>query len=711
MRPWSLVLVTLLSSALLLGCGSSEHPEGGDGPSPVPEVPTAKTRYDLANGCWALKSRATDGWCARNGSGYAMSAATAKAAEPFFLKPTALGKYMVYGKDRSFLTGDGSAVTTSTALAEPIDWTIDGDLAQGYTLYSASEAGYLSTGTDGSLSLATSAGDAAKFDFEWVEGCSDFPEVSTNTLGETFKGSGEDQPVLGFADVHVHISATDFLGGAHYGYPYSRFGVEDAVGSCQAKHGPNGRLDLVGNLYAGTPEATHDNIGWPSFIDWPAAHSLTHEAMYYKWVERAWKAGLRLMVNNLVENEVLCFLASTSQLQPLKNCNEMDSAVSQAGFMYRLQDYIDAQEGGPGKGWYRIVTSPQEARKVINEGKMAVVLGIEISHLFNCNVRYLANLTEVSGCTEADIDEQMDRLYDLGVRQMFPIHEFDNAFGGNGIFDGAILNVGNFVDTGKFWGTYDCPEDDYLYGAGAIMTTVPGLGNDPLTALLLPILNGAVPLYNSSKLQCNSRSMTNLGEYAFKKMMEKKMIIEVDHLELKIKTQLLDIAEAQTPVYPLVSTHGGHGGISMAQAQRILAGGGLIYPYKGNGKQHVDMLNRLKPIKSDKYLFALGYGADTNGMGSQANPRGSEAVPVSYPFTLFQGSDWGSQFAKVAPVTFDEQVSGERAFDINAEGMAHYGLVADFVEEVRLEGGKEALDALYNSAEGYLQMWERTLNR
>jgi hypothetical protein len=43
--------------------------------------------------------------------------------------------------------------------------------------------------------------------------------------------------------------------------------------------------------------------------------------------------------------------------------------------------------------------------------------------------------------------------------------------------------------------------------------------------------------------------------------------------------------------------------------------------------------------------------------------------------------------------------------------MSHYGLVADFVEEVRLEGGKEALDALYNSAEAYVQMWERAYNR
>jgi hypothetical protein len=44
-------------------------------------------------------------------------------------------------------------------------------------------------------------------------------------------------------------------------------------------------------------------------------------------------------------------------------------------------------------------------------------------------------------------------------------------------------------------------------------------------------------------------------------------------------------------------------------------------------------------------------------------------------------------------------------------GTAHYGMVADYVEEIRLEGGKDALDAFYNSAEAYLKMWEQTVNR
>src|SRR3546814_3236044 len=97
-------------------------------------------------------------------------------------------------------------------------------------------------------------------------------------------------------------------------------------------------------------------------------------------------------------------------------------------------------------------------------------------------------------------------------------------------------------------------------------------------------------------------------------MMEKKIIIEVDHLELKMKSELLDIAEQQTPVYPLVSSHGGHGGLRMTQAHRLLADVGYLYPSTGNGRQFVYDLDKLRPLADDRYLFALGYGADTNGL-------------------------------------------------------------------------------------------------
>ena len=46
--------------------------------------------------------------------------------------------------------------------------------------------------------------------------------------------------------------------------------------------------------------------------------------------------------------------------------------------------------GGEGLGWFRIVTTRQQARDTVRAGKLAVVLGIEVDNLFNCK--------EASGC-------------------------------------------------------------------------------------------------------------------------------------------------------------------------------------------------------------------------------------------------------------------------------------------------------------------------
>ncbi|MCQ8896945.1 peptidase M19 [Limnobacter humi] len=716
----------LLAAVTLLGaCNSDSGSLAGGGNNGTPtspsEVVVKPTAFNIANQCHALQSVASGKFVSvTTGGTYAVDQTLLSKAAPLYLKPSALGKYMLFNANQQLMQGVGNTagtpVTSTTAYSDSIEWSVLDDERgrDGFSLTNTGTQMKLalldSSSTLGSVEKAAT-GSNTLFRFVPTQGCADFPEISTNTTGDTFTGAGENQALRGFADVHNHITATTFLGGAHHGRPFHRFGVTQALDNCQTDHGPDGRLDLVENLFKVQPQATHDTVGWPTFNDWPAADSLTHEGLYYKWLERAWKAGLRIFVTNLVENETLCNLVRNTKGKPTQNCNEMDSAVSQIAFARDLESYVDAQYGGNGKGWFRIVTTPAEARKVVNEGKLAVVLGIEISHLFNCGVKL-----GQAQCDQAEIDRQLDRLYNLGVRQMFPIHEFDNAFGGNGIFDGLVLNGGNFLDTGAFWTTYDCPGGDNNYKdyilrqPGAVMTSVPGLGNDPLSSAVIAN-NPGLPVYPSAenRRQCNKRGLTELGKYAFKRLMERGIIIEVDHLELSIKGDLIDLAERQVPAYPLVSTHGAHGGITREQARRMIAAGGLVYPYQGNAQAWTQDFKLISSLKSPKYDFAVGYGADTNGLGAQAGPRGADRPPVKYPFTLFSGKDWDGVFNKsVSPVKFDQQKSGERIYDANAEGQAHYGLKADWVEEVRLEGGNEALKALYNSAEVYIQMWERT---
>lgn len=58
-------------------------------------------------------------------------------------------------------------------------------------------------------------------------------------------------------------------------------------------------------------------------------------------------------------------------------------------------------------------------------------------------------------------------------------------------------------------------------------------------------------------------------------------------------------------------------------------------------------------------------------------------------------------------MTFERQKTGERTFDYVKEGVSHYGLYADWLEDLRRVGGEQMARDMSQGAEAYLQMWER----
>ena len=184
----------------------------------------------------------------------------------------------------------------------------------------------------------------------------------------------------------------------------------------------------------------------------------------------------------------------------------MDSVRLQAKDMYKMQDYIDAQFGGPGKGFYRIVKNPFQARKVINAGKMAVVMGIETSVPFGCTMKL-----DVPACSIADIDQQLDAVHKMGVRQMELVNKFDNALSGVAGDNGAVgvaVNAANFLETGSFWDMQHCaPADGESHDRNQVAAPDISAGQQDalfgaIASLGLPTL--ALPLYPSPD-HCNSR--------------------------------------------------------------------------------------------------------------------------------------------------------------------------------------------------------------
>jgi len=443
----------------------------------------------------------------------------------------------------------------------------------------------------------------------------------------------------------------------HCGTPIHKYSIPYALPDCaQYDQGTNG--DVRAFLDGRTPGQPYDTVGWPTFGYWPSPDTLAEESTYYKGVERAWLGGLRLLVIDFVDNEALCELMTTKHLP----CNDMNSVRVQNQDLEKLQDYVDAQYGGPGKGWLRIVTTPAQARLVINRGNLAVVKGIEVSHVLDCG-----ELQGMPQCNAAQVDAGLNELKRMGITSFFPVHKFDNGFGGTKMDSGEIgliVNAGNFSKTGHFWDVGPCG------GSGADrtqMTTPPSA----IVASLIHQLIGttALPIYGPPP-HCNADGLTTMGAYLINKMIDRHFLIEVDHMDEVTADDALDIVEARH--YPgVINSHGDWS--SDPSIQRIAAVGGAAGFNKDSNS-------------------GTGLGSDVNGISNQPGPPSS---PIRYPFR-----------SRDRRTFFDRETWGDRSFDVNTDGVANYGLWPDWIEGLRVSGHDARADVLFRSAEYYLKMWE-----
>jgi microsomal dipeptidase-like Zn-dependent dipeptidase len=652
--------------------------------APAADAASAQTRYSLVHNCYTLNPAAGGGPVGKQGGGYLLGA----PAESFRMQATDLGRYLLYGLDADFLAVDGDAIAPAAAPSDNSDWTVREAGGGAFTIVNTFVDRGLGITSDGKL-VAVATADADQFEFVDSTGCPQYPEVDVNATGKPTTGSPGYGEVTGLLDGHMHGMAFEFLGGrAHCGKPWDRFGAPYALRDCPDHEVGNGCAAVLENVLYGNPARCHDPVGWPSFADWPDPKSLTHEQSYWKWLERAWRGGERLYVNLFVENRILC------EVYPYKqnDCNEMKSVLLQAQDIRDMQDYIDAQFGGPGKGFFRIVTNPYQARKVINQGKMAVVQGMEVSEPFDCGLD-----NGFPTCDADQIDSWLDRLHDLGVRQLEITNKFDNALtgvaGDNGT-TGTITNAGNFLATGKFLDMRQCQNPEYHDHSP---TGVNYPHNDDMIlgnglAALLP--GGTLPVYPDGPT-CNSLGLSPLGEHAIRGIMQRHMIFDPDHMSVIGRDQALSVVESKD-YSGIVSSHSWSTDDALP---RIYALGGVVTPYAGSSTSFVHQWSHLRDFyrQGGSQYFGVGWGADMNGFGAQGLPRGADVPnPVSYPFKSFDGS-----------TTLDREQSGQRVYDINVDGVAHYGLYPDWVEDLRMLAGDRIIHDLGRGPEAYLQMWER----
>ncbi len=646
-------------------------------------------RYNMFNACYGLQSARTGRWLAA-GESPSFTARTMAAGAPLYFKPTELGRYLLYSRARTFLDGAGPAVSYAEAPGATNDWVATMPRKKKFRLAIPGKGRLTDT-----AGRATMTATGTLFRLRLRSGCTAFPEIGTNVSGNPFSGVSDIQEVRGFLDAHTHGMAFEFLGGeVHCGRPWSPYGVEVALRDCDDHEATQGKGALMEAFLSG--KQTHDPVGWPTFKDWPAPDSLTHEGTYYKWMERSWRAGQRLLVNLLVENNKLC------EIYPLKrnSCNDMDSIRLQAKDMRQFERYIDAQHGGPGKGWYRIVTTPEQARRAINAGKMAVVMGIETSVPFDCTQKL--GVPDLR-CSKATIDRQLDEVRKLGVSQMELVNKFDNALSGvagDSGSTGYLVNSANTLETGSPWRMKTCqPNDPEVHDKDQDNSVPVDSGDIPAQDALFGavakfsgIALPAAPIYPAPH-HCNALGLTELGEHTIRGLAKRHMLFDPDHMSVKARKASLSLVEKLGYSGVLSS----HSWSTPDAYPRIYADKGFIAPYAGDSVGFVEKWRKHLNWVNPKTYWGFGFGADINGLGAQGDPRPNAATdrPVKYPFTALGG------------VRVDKQVSGQRVYDINKDGVAHYGLYADWIQDLKMLAGGDIVTDLYRGPEAYLQTWER----
>jgi hypothetical protein len=238
--------------------------------------------------------------------------------------------------------------------------------------------------------------------------------------------------------------------------------------------------------------------------------------------------------------------------------------------------------------------------------------------------------------------------------------------------------------------SYDRTQPNFGDDAG-----VPGTDRDAIFGAVLQVsgTSGVAPVYGPGP-HCNIQALTDLGRHAITRMMEKGMIFDPDHMSARARRQALDLLE-KSKYSGVISSHSwSDDGIY----ERIIHLGGVVTPHAGRSESFAARWEKQRKWMDPRFFFGIGYGADTNGFSAQGAPRGTDVKnPVQYPFTGLGG------------VTIHRQVNGERTYDINADGVAHYGLYPDWIEDLRKLEGDAIVKDLERGAEAYLQMWERAV--
>lgn len=563
-------------------------------------------------------------------------------------------------------------------------------------------------------------------------------------------------PQRGFADLHNH-QVSEWAFGGYYNQSYihgkheeseqircdgthSTFGQTGKnVGSAAISGagavilGPLGlALSQIGTAYLQlndnlTP-ATPQHLNFPSANSreseawWPHYADGSHSQTTLKQLRNAHQNGMRLLLATAVSNQALCIL-TTKVNKRRAQCDDMDSAKAQ------LKAMIDFDEAN---NWYKIVRDPWEARQVIESGNLAVVLGVEVSNLMPDS--------------HGNWREQLDELYDMGVRSIELAHETDSRFSGNAHQHGIMFKIMNVLKRMS-----KEIRENIIPAVGLLIEGEP-VESAARAAQALDIFHKTRgPQYCAGRFQdtgieCNKLGLSAEGRELIDLMIEKKMFLPLDHISRRSREDVYNIVK-QRGYYPVFASHTRPDAIMHPQEQRgnhgsheymltdddftkIRRTGGVVGLRTGDNtmleipgcidKEQISCWGSTESVAQmlchgARTGMAMAYGTDFAGPVVMTAPRFSHRDPSTHRYDRLPAAcPRNVEKGYVTPFgykeefrSFEPQSRGGDIQDFAVRGLSHTGQLSPMIADMEDLGAPIDETRFEYSADSVIRMWMR----
>jgi microsomal dipeptidase-like Zn-dependent dipeptidase len=454
--------------------------------------------------------------------------------------------------------------------------------------------------------------------------------------------------IWGIADLHAHLFNHIGFGGrmfagsihssidhnglkpgisprTHQPYANSPSFMDEALPRCHDNHGsaPDGQGVLTVIMEGG-----HNQGGYPTFTGWPRYSSLSHQQAYVDWLKRAWRGGLRLVQVDVGNSQILAelFQLSMSWIPGFgKNWNPASDSWAIDAELKAMHDFVQLPDV---RDWIEIAQGPADVRRIVGQGKMAFVLGLEVDDMGN-----LSSALRGRPATEQRrlIRAYLDALHARGVRHLIPIHTMENGFGAPAVYE-PLFDVENRIMNGHLFPIRDAFSSGIRTQLDIAVTDL--LGSNAILNWIAHVIDGS----DIDKLEALSRihghahqnGLDQAGKILVQEAMRRGIIVDLDHMSDLSASDTLAIAERIH--YPLVSSHTGFRELAYGSWKR--AGNGwtpntdIPYSHLNSPLLGADTMELMakERDRSPAHLARIRALGGMVGIGA-----GAGNIPVTYP--------------------------------------------------------------------------------